>query len=137
MSTVIDQAVQARLIATAPRSRTIPAALRYDRADPYAVRVVFPPAASLDGAEVEWTFGRELLQEGLRQSSGAGDVTVRPHDPDTTVIEFHTADGTARVHFDARDLLRFLACSYGLVARGGEGRHLDVDGDLAALLREA
>jgi hypothetical protein len=135
MSTVIDQAVRARLISAAPRA--IPAALRYRRTDPYAVRVVFPPIASLDGAEVTWAFDRDLLREGLRRAAGTGDVTVRPCGPGGAAIEFHTAEGTAMVWFDARDLRRFLACSYGVVARGDESRHLDVDGDLAALLREA
>ncbi|MEV0368942.1 SsgA family sporulation/cell division regulator [Streptomyces sp. NPDC050636] len=137
MSTVIDQAVQARLIATTPRSREIPASLRYDRADPFAVRVVFPPAASLDGAEVAWTFGRDLLEEGLRGPSGTGDVHIWPCGPEAAVVEFHTADGMAMVQFETRDLRDFLTRSYGVVAQGCEGLHLDVDADLAALLREA
>ncbi|MEU9117879.1 SsgA family sporulation/cell division regulator [Streptomyces sp. NPDC048483] len=137
MSTVIEQAVQARLIATAPQSRPIPAALRYDRDDPYAVHLAFPPAASLDGAEVVWTFGRDLLEEGLRRATGAGDVHVWPCGTDDVVVEFHTADGMALVQFEARDLRLFLARSYAVVEKGGEARHLDVDADLAALLREA
>ncbi|GGN44298.1 spore wall synthesis regulator SsgD [Streptomyces kronopolitis] len=137
MSSVIDQAVQARLIATAPRSQVIPANLRYDRADPFAVRLVFPPAASLDGAEVAWTFGRELLEEGLRTPAGAGDVQIWPYDADAVVIEFHAAGGMAVVQFDAQELRTFLTRSYGLVAKGDEAGHLDVEADLAALLREA
>lgn len=137
MSAVIDQAVQARLIATAPRSRVIPAALRYDRSDPFAVRVVFPPDASLDGREAVWTFARELLEEGMRRPSGTGDVHIWPCGPRATVLEFHTVDGLAMVQFNSRDLRRFLMRSYGTVPRGGESGHLDVDGDLAALLREA
>ncbi|MFI9051502.1 SsgA family sporulation/cell division regulator [Streptomyces sp. NPDC053427] len=137
MSTVIEQAVQARLIATAPQSRVIPAALRYDRTDPYAVHLVFPPAASLDGAEVVWTFGRDLLAEGLRRTAGAGDVHIWPCGIDGVVVEFHTAGGMALVQFEARDLRLFLIRSYAVVDKGDEARHLDVDADLAALLREA
>ncbi|MEV6567872.1 SsgA family sporulation/cell division regulator [Streptomyces kronopolitis] len=137
MSSVIDQAVQARLIATAPRSQVIPANLRYDRADPFAVRLVFPPSASLDGAEVAWTFGRELLEEGLRTPAGAGDVQIWPYDADAVVIEFHAVGGMAVVQFDAQELRAFLTRSYGIVAKGEEAGHLDVEGDLAALLREA
>lgn len=131
MSTAIDQAVQARLIATTPQSREIPANLRYDRADPFAVRLVFPPAASLDGAEVTWTFGRDLLEEGLHLPSGTGDVRIWPRDPESVVVEFHTVDGMAMVQFETRDLRDFLTRSYGVVTKGGEGAHLDVD----ALLR--
>ncbi|MFI6770414.1 SsgA family sporulation/cell division regulator [Streptomyces sp. NPDC050355] len=141
MSSVIDQAVSARLIATAPRSRVIPANLRYDRADPFAVRLVFPPVASLDGAEVVWTFGRELLEEGLHRSAGAGDVQIWPSNPDgereVVVVELHTAGGMAVVQFEAQDLRGFLTGSYEVVARGDEARHLDVEADLDALLREA
>ncbi|MFH8344542.1 SsgA family sporulation/cell division regulator [Streptomyces sp. NPDC018045] len=137
MPHVIDQAVHARLIATMPRSREVPARLRYDSGDPLAVHVVFPPAASLDGAEVVWTFARDLLAEGLREPSGKGDVHIWPCGPATAMLEFHTADGLAMVQFQARDLRRFLMRSYGVVALGSESRHLDVEGDLAALLREA
>ncbi|MGW1377763.1 SsgA family sporulation/cell division regulator [Streptomyces sp. NPDC002446] len=141
MSSVIDQAVSARLIATAPRSRVIPANLRYDRADPFAVRLVFPPAASLDGAEVTWMFGRELLEEGLYGPAGAGDVQIWPGDPagerDAVVVELHTVGGMAVVQFDMRDLRSFLIRSYEIVPKGDEAQHLDVEADLAALLREA
>ncbi|MFI9352379.1 spore wall synthesis regulator SsgD [Streptomyces lydicus] len=141
MSSVIDQAVQARLIASAPLSRAIPASLRYDRADPFAVRLAFPPVASLDGAEVTWTFARELLEAGLREPAGAGDVQIWPANPDgereVVVVEFHTLDGMALVQFDALDLRSFLDRAYEIVPRGGEIQHLDVEGDLAALLRDA
>ncbi|MFE3881595.1 SsgA family sporulation/cell division regulator [Streptomyces lydicus] len=137
MSSVIDQAVQARLIATAPRSQVIPASLRYDRADPFAVRLVFPPAASLDGAEVTWTFARELLEEGLCEPAGAGDVQIWPYDAHAVVVEFHAVGGMAVVQFDAQELRTFLTRSYRIVAKGEEARHLDVEADLVALLREA
>ncbi|MEU9124861.1 SsgA family sporulation/cell division regulator [Streptomyces sp. NPDC048506] len=141
MSSVIDQAVQAHLIANAPRSRAIPATLRYDRADPFAVRLVFPPVASLDGTEVVWTFGRDLLAEGLSEPVGAGDVQIWPATPDgehdILVVEFHTAGGLAVVQFDAADVRSFLTRSCEMVPQGSEAQHLDVEADLAALLREA
>ncbi|MGW2917395.1 SsgA family sporulation/cell division regulator [Streptomyces angustmyceticus] len=137
MSSVIDQAVQARLIATAPRSQVIAASLRYDRADPFAVRLVFPPAASLDGAEVAWTFGRDLLEDGLLGPAGSGDVQIWPYDADAVVVEFHAVGGMAVVQFDTQELRSFLARSYQIVAKGEEARHLDVEADLVALLREA
>lgn len=141
MSSVIDHAVQARLIATAPRSREIPASLRYDRADPFAVRLIFPPVASLDGVEVAWTFGRDLLEEGLYGPAGSGDVQIWPANPDderdVVVVEFHAVDGLAIVQFESRDVRNFLTQSYGVVPKGDEAQHLDVEADLAALLREA
>ncbi|UQA91851.1 spore wall synthesis regulator SsgD [Streptomyces halobius] len=137
MSTAIDHAVQARLVATTPQSREIPASLRYDRADPFAVRLVFPPAASLDGAEVTWMFGRDLLAEGLRLPSGTGDVRIWPCGPETVVVEFHSVDGMAMVQFGTRDLRDFPNRSYGVIAKGGEGAFMDVEASLAGVLRSA
>ncbi|MFI0741102.1 SsgA family sporulation/cell division regulator [Streptomyces sp. NPDC021100] len=136
MPTVIDQAVQARLIASSPQSRSVPAQLRYRRADPFAVRIAFPPAASLDGAEVEWAFARELLAGGLLSPSGGGDVRVWPCGPERTVLEFHAPEGVAMVQIDTAELRGFLARSYALVPVGGEAGCLDVDGGVEALLRQ-
>ncbi len=137
LSTVIEQPVQARIIASAPPSRTVPAHLRYERTDPFAVRIAFPAAASLDGAEVEWAFARDLLARGLLRSAGGGDVRVWPCGPHRTVLEFHAQEGVAMVQIDTPELRSFLARSYALVPAGGEGGQLDVDSDLAALLRQA
>ncbi|MFF4158814.1 SsgA family sporulation/cell division regulator [Streptomyces sp. NPDC001678] len=134
MSAVIEQAVQARIIASAPPSRTVPALLRYESADPFAVRVVFPPTASLDGDEVEWAFARELLARGLLRSAGGGDVRVWPCGPHRTVLEFHALEGVAMVQIDTPELRAFLAHTYAQVPAGAEAGHLDVDSDLAALL---
>ncbi|MFC5719346.1 SsgA family sporulation/cell division regulator [Streptomyces gamaensis] len=137
MSTVIDHAVQARLIASAPQDRAVPAQLRYEPADPFAVQISFPPAASLDGADVQWAFARELLARGLITPMGAGDVQVWPCGPERTVLEFHAREGVAMVQIDTAELRSFLARSYALVPAGCEGAHLDLDGTLAALLRRA
>ncbi|ARZ66802.1 SsgA family sporulation/cell division regulator [Streptomyces sp. HU2014] len=137
MPTVIDQAVQARLIASAPQDRAVPAQLRYQRSDPFAVHIAFPPTASLDGADVEWAFSRELLACGLISPTGHGDVHVWPCGPERTVLEFHAAEGVAMVQIDTAELRRFLTRSYALVPAGSEGGQFDLDGDLAALLREA
>ncbi|MEV4432527.1 SsgA family sporulation/cell division regulator [Streptomyces sp. NPDC049555] len=137
MSTVIEQPVQARIIASAPPSRTVPARLCYERSDPFAVRVAFPPVASLDGAEVQWTFARDLLARGLLRSAGGGDVRVWPCGPHRTVLEFHAPEGVAMVQIDTPELRSFLAHTYAQVPAGGEAGHLDVEGDLADLLREA
>ncbi|WP_353945929.1 SsgA family sporulation/cell division regulator [Streptomyces sp. HUAS MG91] len=137
MSTVIEQAVEARLVAAAPRMASIPATLRYDTHDPFAVRMSFPAAATLEGVDVCWTFARELLTGGLTESVGAGDVRVRPYGYDRTVLEFHAVEGTAVVHVRSDDVRQFLTGTTRLVPTGDEGRHVDVDGYLAELLRDA
>lgn len=137
MSTLIEQAVQARLIAIEPCTQTVAATLSYDRDDPFAVRIGFPPSATLEGVEVSWTFGRELLRSGLSEPSGDGDVHVRPYGFERTVLEFHSPEGTAMVHIRTAELNRFLRRSQTLVPAGQEHRYLDVDHDLAELLRDA
>ncbi|MFF9909768.1 SsgA family sporulation/cell division regulator [Streptomyces sp. NPDC013457] len=134
MSTVIEQAVQARLVASAPRMETVPATLRYDREDPFAVSMAFPPPATLEGVEVSWAFARELLAEGMDGPAGLGDVRVRPYGYDRTVVEFHAPEGVAVVHVRTSELRLFLKRSQHLVPAGREHQYLDWDQDLAQLL---
>ncbi|QDQ14702.1 SsgA family sporulation/cell division regulator [Streptomyces spectabilis] len=137
MSTVIEQAVEARLVAAAPRMPTIPATLHYDQRDPFAVRMSFPAPATLEGVEVHWTFARELLAQGVESTVGDGDVRVRPYGYERTVLEFHAPEGTAIVHVRTGDLRRFLHRTMALVPAGQEHRHVDLDQDLADLMRDA
>lgn len=137
LSTVIEQPVEARLVAAAPRMPSIPATLQYDRRDPFAVRMTFPAPATLEGVEVCWTFARELLSAGLEGPEGHGDVRVRPYGYDRTVLEFHAPEGTAVVHIHSSDVRNFLQRSTELVPVGLEHLQVDLDHDLAELMRDA
>lgn len=137
LSTVIEQPVEARLVAAAPRMPSIPATLHYDRSDPFAVRMTFPAPATLEGVEVCWTFARELLVTGMEDSVGYGDVRVRPYGYDRLVLEFHAPEGTAVVHVHADEVRRFLERSMDLVPLGLEHHQVDLDHDLAELMRDA
>ncbi|MER5748227.1 SsgA family sporulation/cell division regulator [Streptomyces sp. NPDC002088] len=137
MSTVIEQPVEARLVAAAPRMPSIPATLRYDRRDPFAVRMSFPAPATLEGVDVCWTFARDLLTAGLAGPEGHGDVRVRPYGYDRTVLEFHAPEGTAVVHVHSAEIRRFLQATSELAAVGLEHLHLGLDHDLAELMRDA
>ncbi|MFV0132599.1 SsgA family sporulation/cell division regulator [Streptomyces sp. HMX87] len=135
MSTVIEQPVEARLVAAAPRMPSIPAMLHYDQRDPFAVRMTFPAPATLEGVEVCWTFSRELLAAGMEEPGGQGDVRVRPYGYDRTVLEFHAPEGTAVIHVRSGELRRFLKAANELVPVGLEHLQLDLDHDLAELMR--
>ncbi|MEU6402351.1 SsgA family sporulation/cell division regulator [Streptomyces sp. NPDC046985] len=137
MSTDIEQPVEARLVAAAPRVPSIPATLHYDRSDPFAVRMTFPGPATLEGVEVCWTFARDLLAAGLREPRGDGDVRVRPYGYDRTVMEFHAPEGIAVVHVRSGEIRRFLRDASALVPVGREHLQLDLDHDLAELMRDA
>ncbi|MCX4445639.1 SsgA family sporulation/cell division regulator [Streptomyces sp. NPDC087866] len=133
MSTVIEQSVQARMVASAPQMETLPAVLSYDRADPFAVRMAFPAPATLEGTDVSWQFSRDLLAAGMEVPSGLGDVRVRPFGYDRTVLEFHAAEGIAMVHVRTADLRRFLRRAEDLVPCGHERRYLDLERNLTDL----
>ncbi|AXK36462.1 SsgA family sporulation/cell division regulator [Streptomyces armeniacus] len=135
MSGVIQQNAQARLIARASAARPLSAVLRYDEGDPLAVRIVFPPDASLDGAEVTWVFSRELLDEGTDSPTGEGDVQLWPCGPAHTMLELHTAEGMALIELRSSDVRRFLRSCYAAVPRGREQAAAGLDTGLSDLLR--
>ncbi|EST32108.1 SsgA family sporulation/cell division regulator [Streptomyces niveus] len=137
MSNVIEQDLQARLVASAPQLETVPATLRYDGEDPFAVQMAFPATATLEGTEVSWAFSRELLTVGMDEPAGLGDVRVRPFGYDRTVLEFHAPEGVAMVHVRTSEVRRFLDRSLGVVPVGREHLYLDLDHDVAELLRDA
>lgn len=137
MSTVIEQAVQARLVASAPQMESVAATLHYDRRDPFAVRIDFPGPATLEGTDVSWAFSRELLAEGVHEPAGLGDVRVRPYGFDRTVLEFHAPEGMAMVHIRTGELRHFLERVQEVVPAGCEYLYLGLDEDLTELLRDA
>ncbi|GGZ38534.1 SsgA family sporulation/cell division regulator [Streptomyces poonensis] len=137
MSTVIEQPVEARLVAAAPRMQSIPATLHYDRRDPFAVRMTFPAPATLEGVEVSWTFARDLFVTGLEERAGHGDVRVRPYGYERLVLEFHAPEGTAVIHVRADEVRRFLDRTTEEVPLGREYLQVDLDHDLAELMRDA
>ncbi|MFE2494710.1 SsgA family sporulation/cell division regulator [Streptomyces scopuliridis] len=134
MSSIVEQPATARLISDAPHPRTVSVTLRYDGADPLAIRIVFPPEVSLDDGEVVWAFARDLLESGLRLPSGEGDVQVWPCGRAQVVLEFHSPDGVAVVQFDTAPLRRFLDSSYAMVPAGQERHDIEVETELSKLL---
>ncbi|MER8067235.1 SsgA family sporulation/cell division regulator [Streptomyces sp. NPDC094034] len=134
MSPVIEQPATARLITDAPHPKTVSVTLRYDGADPLAIRIVFPPEVSLDDGDVIWAFARDLLESGLRLPSGEGDVQVWPCGRAQVVLEFHSPDGVAVVQLDTAPLRRFLDSSYAMVPVGQERHDIEVETELSKLL---
>lgn len=110
---VVEQYARARIVsdATVPiidELEAVPVTLRYDPDhDPPSVRMVLPGTGGR-----EWTFGRELLEEGLRVPAGSGEVRVWPCGRVQVVVEFHSAQGVSVVQFERQTLLRFLRRTY-------------------------
>jgi hypothetical protein len=130
---VVTQPVALELIDTAGTATPIEAELRYDPADPYAVTTVFKTGAS----QVRWTFGRELLTEGLYEPAGDGDVHVWPcldsAGHAVVIIELCSPDGEALVQARTGDLQSFVERMNHAVALGSESDLIDVDSAIAAI----
>jgi hypothetical protein len=112
----------------------IDAELHYDPRDPYAVTTVFMTGAS----QVRWTFGRDLLTDGLYEPSGDGDVHVWPClDSDghaVVIIELCSPDGEALVQAKTGDLSTFVERMSAAVQPGHESDHIDMDATINAIL---
>ena len=117
------------------------AGLHYSAEDPYAIRVSFN--VGLD-EPVEWTFGRDLLCEGIEGPVGLGDVRVTPSDApadefdeEVLNIEIFSPYGQARFEAPVWDVAEFLSRTYLIVPEGAESDHIDMDGELTEILRDA
>jgi hypothetical protein len=120
-----------------PQQAVVPllASLHYSSADPYAIRVAFH--VGLD-EPVEWIFARELLSRGLEGHSGLGDVRVWPS-ASAGVLEIELSSPFGHAHFEvpSGEVASFLDRTYRLIPAGAEGDHVDVEAELADLLRQA
>lgn len=133
-STSVTQPVRLELIDATGASTPIEAELHYDPRDPYAVTTVFMTGPS----QVSWTFGRDLLLDGLYEPSGDGDVHVWPClDADghaVVIIELCSPEGEALVQARTGDLRTFVDRMRSAVNPGSESLHIDVDATIAAIL---
>lgn len=130
----VTQSLTLELIDPTGGVTPIEAELHYDPRDPYAVTTVFMTGAS----QVRWTFGRDLLCEGLYEPSGDGDVHVWPClDADghaVVIIELCSPDGEALVQARTDVLSSFVDRMSKAVQPGSESAHLDVDGAIDRIL---
>jgi hypothetical protein len=112
----------------------IPVELHYEAADPYAVRMTF----HLPGdAPVTWTFGRELLLDGINTPSGDGDVHIAPTDPENLSdvhIRLQVGEDHALFRVSAPPLVAFLDRTDRLVPLGQERTLGDFEGNLEEAL---
>lgn len=113
----------------------VPAELRYWRGDPYAVHVGFDTG---EAARITWTFARQLLQDGLRQLSGSGDVHVAPSPGPAAAallcLGLSSPSGQATFEVGRSEVTQFLRATFDLVPVGAETDELDLDAELTSLL---
>ncbi|MEU0228236.1 SsgA family sporulation/cell division regulator [Streptomyces sp. NPDC006284] len=137
MNSTVTCEMHVRLILSSETSLPVPASLRYDTADPYAVHAAFHTGGE---DTVDWVFARESLAEGLHRPAGIGDVQVWPsrsHGLDVVCIALTGAEGEALLHAPAKALEAFLKRTDAAVEPGAEHDHLDVDQELSRFLAES
>jgi len=136
-----------------PQSWTaVPAALVYDSADPFAVRVRFGDdgpedvpdhleAVEDDGPDedggVEWLLSRDLLRAGLTGPVGEGDVRLWPARGglDVLFLQLRAPSGEALFELSGAAVSDFLRETELLVPVGCESELLLVDEELTVLLQ--
>lgn len=136
MNTTVSSELHLRLIVSSEASVPVRTDLRYDPADPYAVRAVFHTG---DEKSVEWVFTRALLAEGMHQLAGTGDVGVWPsrsHGRDVVSISLSTDTGEALLEAPAHALKSFLKRTDAVVPPGTEHQHIDLDDLVVHLLAD-
>ena len=108
----------------------VAAHLRYDARDPFAVCVSFDAGGT---EPIEWTFARELLDQGLWQSAGEGDVQIWPGGG-RVFLALRSPSGQAVLETPRQAIADFVAHSKQVVPAGSESEYVDLDRELDALL---
>src|SRR4051795_10779116 len=113
---------------------SIAPALVFHPASPYAVTMVFRTGVQ----EVLWTFGRELLVEGLFEPTGYGDGPVWSSLSSVAsplvIIELCSPDGELLVQASSRSVTTFVRSMLDSVPNGQESSFVDFDDELAQIL---
>jgi hypothetical protein len=133
MNNSVDAELSARVLKPGSGSWAARTRLRYDPMDPYAI-IMTVRVRGQD--EVTWLFSRELLDEGLRQTSGVGDVSISPC-PQAPSVLFHvTLRGdaySAVLELRVDPVAEFIRMTYGLVPSGSEGTFLTIEDDVSPI----
>ena len=136
--TVADVAVDLTLecLDAGGRHHQIDTILAYRCADPYAVTMTF-----LTGeGDLTWTFGRDLLVQGINHPVGEGDVRVAPSISASgravVHVELSSPDGHLVLQARTAELHDFVQRTTSLVPPGAESTHLDVDRLIASILQD-
>ena len=132
---VVTENVELEFVDPQGEATSIDADLVFDPADPYAVTMVFRTGAQ----EVLWTFGRELLVEGVYEPTGDGDVHVwpclSPNGEAVVIVELDSPSGETLLQFPTRAIQDFVYAALETVPLGAE--EVDVDEWLTRILDAA
>ena len=129
----VTQPVTVELVGPTGGVTPVRSELHYDPRDPYAMTAVFMAGES----QVKWTFGGDLLRDGLNEPTGDGDVHVWPcldaSGRAVVIIELCSPDGEALVQARTSDVLAFVDRMNAAVPQGTESMLMDIDSAIAAI----
>lgn len=135
-ATSVAHEVVAHVVVADEPPVSLPAELRYDRSDPYAVCLSI---GTMSASTVDWVFARGLLTEGTTGAAGAGSILVTPRHGrhgDVVRIVVRSPAGSAVLDIAAPAVAAFLERAARVVPPGEEGLHLDLDRLVAELLAD-
>lgn len=133
--------LELRLVVPGGPSLPVLAGLRYETADPWAVRVAFQTGRGEAGGDgvVEWMFARQLLTDGVAMTVGEGDIRVWPSIAGRehfVNLAMASPSGSALFEIDRDALVEFLQQTYLAVPTGTEEQVIDLDAEIATLLAD-
>jgi Streptomyces sporulation and cell division protein, SsgA len=130
----VTEHIRLEFVSAEGQSSSLEAELVYEPSDPFAVTTVFKTGSQA----VTWTFGRDLLVDGIYHPAGDGDVHVWPclssEGDAVVIIELCSPDGELLVQARSRDINRFVNAMLESVPQGRETEHVDLDAMLGDLL---
>jgi hypothetical protein len=121
------------VVSAANGQAELPAELRYDAADPFAVTLAIGTECD---EPVVWVFARTLLAAGIGGAVGEGDITVEPAKdlPGRQLRITLSTDCLATMVAPSDPIVEFLVESFARVPSGTETEHVDFDAEIASLL---
>ena len=137
----VSAELELRLVVPGGPSLPVLATLRYETADPWAVRVGFQTGGTEAGNDgvVEWMFARQLLTDGVAKTVGEGDIRVWPSvigREHFVNLAMASPSGSALFEIDRDALVEFLQQTYLAVPTGAEEEVVDIDAEIAILLAD-
>jgi hypothetical protein len=133
MRTVVERELKLNLVLSPERGIAVPTRLAYRTDDPLAVHILFHVDSD---TPVHWTFGRELLMEGMVRPCGPGDVRIWPRksaDRGLICMALSSPDGDALLEAPYGPVTAWLERTKRAVPPGTEHKRLGLDDGLRAL----
>jgi hypothetical protein len=127
VSSTVTQAIALHCLDELERPMAFMASFGYHPDDPYAVWLTF----HIPAGDVRWAVARSLLQRGLIEPAGEGDIRLWPSiDEDGRAVvslDFHSPEGRLLTTARTADLHAFLTRTWAVVPQGTESERVDLD----------